>query len=492
MNKSVFLVAVLGAFALGVGSQFFWPTDSASPEPSDSGDAQDKPLYWVAPMDDSYRRDEPGQSPMGMDLVPVYADDQKSEPGDVRIDPAVAQNLGLTLAEVSKAPIGQTIHTVGLVEVNQQQVQHFHVRASGWITELAVATEGDPVQAGEKLFEFYSPEIVNLQKEYLQSLRDNLPGRADGSLSQMRAKGVSEREIERLKRERSVREKLHYYASRDGYVVQLGVREGNFVDLAQNLMSIGSLDNIWVNVELFESDAARVDVGQPVRLTTDSSPGESWDGTVSYLYPSLNTDTRTLRARLEFPNDDGQLKPGMFVSARLEPQGEQDVLSIPRSALIRTGSGTRVVREIDKETYRSVPVKTGRISADRAEVLEGLEAGDRVVEDGLFLIDSESSRDADLSRLESRPASDEEGHESMDHSEMDHGEMNHGDMDHSEMNHDEMDHGEMNHSDMDHSEMNHDEMDHGEMDHSDMDHSEMNHDDMDHGSDDQNHGGHSQ
>ncbi len=239
------------------------------------------------------------------------------------------------------------------------------------------------------------------------------------------------------------------------------------MDLAQNLMSIGSLENIWVNVELFESDAAQVDVGRPVRLTTDSYPGESWDGTVSYLYPSLNTDTRTLRARLEFPNEDGQLKPGMFVSARIEPQGEQEVLSIPRSALIRTGSGTRVVREIDKETYRSVPVKTGRISAERAEVLEGLQAGDRVVEDGLFLIDSESSRDADLSRLESRPASDEEDHESMDHSEMDHGEKNHGEMDH---------------SDMDHGEMNHDEMDHGD----------MNHDDMDHGSDDQIHGGHSQ
>lgn len=473
MNKSVLLVALLGAFALGVGSQYFWPTDSGSVEPSnaDSDKTKDEPLYWVAPMDDSYRRDGPGQSPMGMDLVPVYADDQKREPGDVRIDPAVAQNLGLKLAEVTKAPLGEAIHTVGLVEVNQQQVQHFHVRASGWITELAVATEGDPVQAGEKLFEFYSPEIVNLQKEYLQSLRDNLPGRSDGSLAQMRAKGVSDREIERLKRERSVREKLHYYASRDGYVVQLGVREGNFVDLAQNLMSIGSLANIWVNVELFESDAARVEVGQAVRLSSASYPGERWDGTVSYLYPTLNTDTRTLRARLEFPNDEGRLKPGMFVSARLEPQDEQEVLSIPRSALIRTGSGTRVVREIDAEVYRSVAVKVGRIGAERAEILEGLQAGDRVVEDGLFLIDSESSRDADLSRLTSPPApNDGEDHESMDHSEMDH-----DDMDHSGM-----DHGEMDHSNMDHSEMNHDEMDHSDMDHQEADHENMQHDHGEH------------
>lgn len=451
MNKPLFFVALLGAFALGVGSHLLWPEPSDNAEPSKTSDEKE-PLYWVAPMDDSYRRDGPGKSPMGMDLVPVYAEDQKREPGDVRINPAVAQNLGLTLAEATHAPVGQTIETVGLVEVNQQQVQHFHVRASGWITELAVATEGDPVKAGEKLFEFYSPEISNLQREYLQSLRDQLRGRAEGSLSQMRAKGVSEREIERLKRERSVREKLRYYASRDGYVVQLGVREGNFVDLPQNLMSIGSLEDIWVNVELYEADAGRITTGQPVTLTTASYPGETWEGTVSYLYPTLNSDTRTLRARLEFANEEGRLKPGMFVRARIEPEDEQAVLSIPRSALIRTGAGTRVVREVEPEVYRSVPVKVGQVGRERAEILKGLRHGDRVVEDGRFLIDSESSREADLGRIETRtPEEDEADHDAMDHDAMDQ-----GDMDHGEMNQDDMDHEEMDHSEMDHDSMNHD------------------------------------
>lgn len=438
MNKSLSIGALLCALVLGAGAGVgisLWyvsGSDSANHSGNHSDKDKGEPLYWVAPMDDSFRRDKPGKSPMGMDLVPVYAEDQKREPGDVRIDPGIAQNLGLKLAEVAEAPLAQTIHTVGMVEVNQLQVQHFHVRASGWITELAVATEGDPVKAGEKLFEFYSPEIINLQREYLQSLRDQLPGRAESSLSQMRAKGVSEREIERLKRERSVREKLRYYASRDGFVVQLGVREGNFVDLARNLMSIGSLANIWVNVELFESEAGQIEVGQAVALSTASYPGEIWNGTVSYLYPTLITDTRTLRARLEFPNEDGRLKPGMFVSALLDPQGAQDALSIPRSALIRTGGGSRVVREIEPEVYRSVPVKTGRVGAERVEILEGLQRGDRVVEDGLFLIDSESSREADLGRLESRPDSEEkEDHESMDHSEMDHGDMDHNEMDQS-------------------------------------------------------------
>jgi len=472
MNKSLIFVALLGAFALGVGSQWLWPEPSDNAEQSKADSDDKEPLYWVAPMDDSYRRDGPGKSPMGMDLVPVYAEDQKREPGDVRIDPAVAQNLGLTLAEATHAPVGQTIETVGLVEVNQQQVQHFHVRATGWITELAVATEGDPVKAGEKLFEFYSPEIINLQREYLQSLRDQLPGRAEGSLSQMRAKGVSEREIERLKRERSVREKLRYYASRDGYVVQLGVREGNFVDLPQNLMSIGSLEDIWVNVELFEADAGRITTGQPVTLTTASYPGETWEGTVSYLYPTLNGDTRTLRARLEFANDEGRLKPGMFVSARIEPENEQAVLSIPRSALIRTGDGARVVREVEPEVYRSVPVRVGRVGRERAEILEGLRHGDRVVESGLFLIDSESSRDADLERLESRPpTSDSADHDTMDHSQMDHGDMDHSTMDHSNMNHETTDHDGMDHQDMNHDNMNHN----GEEEHTPGEHEHHDH-----------------
>ncbi|WP_341938077.1 efflux RND transporter periplasmic adaptor subunit [Marinimicrobium sp. C2-29] len=452
MNKSLSIGALLCALVLGAGAgiglSLWYLSDSGSAdnsgESSEAGEDGDKgePLYWVAPMDDSYRRDEPGQSPMGMDLVPVYAGDEDDEPGDVRIEPTVEQNLGLKLGDVTRGDWSQPVETVGLVQVNQDRIKHYHVRATGWVSDLSVATEGDPVRAGQKLFEFYSPEIVNIQQEYLQGIRQDQPERARSSLSQLRAKGVSEREVERLKETREVREKLHYYSERDGYAVQLGVREGNFVDLAQNLMSIGSLDDIWLTVEVFERQAGLLAEGQPVTVTSDSYPGEEWQGEVDYLYPSLNADNRTLRARLVFPNEDGKLKPDMFVRARVDTGERNNVISAPASAVIRTGRGARVVKQVEPNRYRSVPVRIGHARDGRVEILEGLSAGDRVVVDGQFLIDSESSREAELLRMEpqEKQSPEEQQAEAMDHSEMDQGDMDHSEMDHGEMDHEDMEH----------------------------------------------------
>lgn len=494
MNKLVFSGALLGALLIGAGAGA-WLFSTA---PSSGGEAasddtsadsgKGEPLYWVAPMDDSYRRDEPGQSPMGMDLVPVYAEDQENEPGDVRVDPTVQHNLGLKLGEVARGPFHRPVTTTGYVTTNQDRLNHYHVRARGWISELSVATEGDPVKAGQKLFEFYSPEIVNIQQEYLQALRDQRPALARSSVATLRAKGVSDREIERLQETEEVRQQLHYYADRDGYVFNLDVREGNYVDLAQNLMSLGSLEDIWVIVEVFERQASLLEPGQSVTLTAGAYPGQEWEGELDYLYPTLNENQRTLRARLTFPNEEGQLKPGMFVQAQVHTDQREDVLTAPASAVIRTGAGARVVLKAGPERFRSVPVKLGARADDRIEILAGLEAGDQVVVDGQFLIDSESSREADLSRFETAPeqnGADETSRSPTEHEEMDHEAMGHGDMDHGEMdhggNHSDMNHDEMDHEGMDHENMDHDQMNHNDMDHEDMDHGSMNHGDMDHG-----------
>ncbi|WP_051235369.1 efflux RND transporter periplasmic adaptor subunit [Marinimicrobium agarilyticum] len=465
MNKLFFSGALLGALVAGVGAGawFFSPAPltggGVSTNKDESAAASEKePLYWVAPMDDSYRRDKPGKSPMGMDLVPVYAEDQGSEPGDVQIAPTVQHNLGLKLGEVSRGPFHRPVSTTGYVVANQDRLKHYHVRAQGWISELSVATEGDPVKAGQKLFEFYSPEIVNIQKEYLQALREQRPALARSSIASLRAKGVSDREIKRLQETGEIRQRLHYYADRDGYVFNLGVREGNFVDLPQNLMSLGSLEDIWVTLEFFEHQAGLLETGQPVTLTADAYPGREWSGQVDYLYPTLNENQRTLRARSVFPNEDGRLKPGMYVEARVHTQPREAVLTAPASAVIRTGAGARVVLKVGPERFRSVPVKLGHRAGDRVEILAGLDAGDQVVVDGQFLIDSESSREADLSRFETAPNPSDDATPSKDHDAMGHGDRDHGDMEHDEMDHEGMDHGDMNHESMNHDGMDHDDM----------------------------------
>lgn len=459
MNKSLLLAALIGVALVSFATGVLAPKFLSDAEPvstntnGDSNKTEREPLYWVAPMDASYRRDQPGKSPMGMDLVPVYSEDQSRAPGDVRVQPAVQQNLGLTLGEATLGEFSVPLETVAYVEANQETVQHFHVRATGWISELSVAAEGDPVEAGQKLFEFYSPEIINIQREFLQGLESNRAAQASSSLSQLRAKGVSEREIERLKETREVREKLHYYASRDGFVVNLGVREGNFVDLAQNIMSIGSLEDIWVIAEVFEQQASLITKGQAVTLTSDSFPGRDWHAQVDHIYPLLDTNNRTLRLRMALPNPDQVLQPNMYLRAKVDTRQREQVLSIPRSAVIYTGAGARVVRQIEPQVFRSVRVETGLSTGERTEIIAGLEPGDKVVTSAQFLIDSESSIDAELDRIESRSG------DGTDHS----------DMDHREMDHDEMNHDDMEHSEMDHSEMDHDDMDQGAMDHADHD-----------------------
>lgn len=391
--------AILIGFAAGWGLQYGPSHDNRRTDATDHDKGE--PLYWVAPMDDDYRRDQPGKSPMGMDLVPVYADSEETtEAGQVKVSPTQAHNLGLTLGRVTRGDLSLPVRAFGQVVVNQDLLRHFHVRATGWVSDLSVAAEGDPVRAGQKLFEFYSPEIINLQREYLQGLDSQLPGQARLSLQKLRTRGVSEREIERLQKSRQIREKLHYYAERDGYVSQLGIREGKFVDLPQNLMSLGSLENIWVLIEVFERQAGLLSEGQEVTLTTETYPDETWRGQIDYLYPTLNPRNRSQTARLVFPNEGGRLKPGMYVEAQIDTDKRQAVLTMPRSALIETGQGQRVVLETGPGEYRSVPVKAGVGNRERVQVLTGLTEGDRVVTSAQFLIDSESSRDAELSRLD--------------------------------------------------------------------------------------------
>ena len=216
-----------------------------------------------------------------------------------------------------------------------------------------------------------------------------------------------------MKKSRQIREKLRYYAETDGYVSQLGVREGKFVDLPQNLMSLGSLQDIWVLVQVFERQAGLLAEGQAVELNSDTYPGETWRGQIDYLYPTLNPGNRSQTARLVFPNKDGRLKPGMYVQARIDTGARPKVLTMPRSALIVTGQGQRVVLETGPGEYRSVPVKTGVGNRERVQVLAGLTKGDRVVTNAQFLIDSESSRDAGLSLLDHNNA-DQDGAASED------------------------------------------------------------------------------
>ncbi len=363
--------------------------------------ATGEPLYWVAPMDPEYRRDGPGKSPMGMDLVPVYADDADPSPGTVRISPDVINNLGVRTAIVTRGILEPEIRTVGHVTFDENQLVHIHPRVEGWIQTLDVKAEGDPVTAGEPLFELYSPTLVNAQEELVLALNRNNPALIDAALERLAALDVPQSAIESVRRTRTVNQTIRIPAPQSGVLETLAVREGMYVSPGMNVMTIGPLDHVWLVGELYERQALSVRAGDPISLTLDYLPGRVWSGTVDYVYPSLNEVTRTVRVRAVLQNEDGALKPGMFGELRVRAaRPDAPALLIPREALIRTGSQNRVVLAFDGGRFKSVAVHPGHIGRDQVEILEGLREGDRVVSSAQFLIDSESSKTSDFLRME--------------------------------------------------------------------------------------------
>jgi Cu(I)/Ag(I) efflux system membrane fusion protein len=485
MNKFTLSIVCLalglaGGYALNSNALLGGANHQAQAEPSASSEPQ--PLYWVAPMDPNYRRDKPGLSPMGMELVPVYEDNNaKASAGTVTISPNVVNNLGVRSKEVILASFTPDLQAVGSLSFNQDKLWQMNSRVSGWVEKLYLKAEGEYLEKGQKLLSLYSPELLKAQEDLLNALRLGNRQLIASSKLRLQVLGVSPSQIKQLEKSKKVSQLIDLYAPESGYVAKLGVREGAYISPATQLVEAGSLEDIWLIAELYESQASLVKLGDQALMQVDSFAGEQWQGEVDYIYPVLDPSTRTLRVRIKFANQDQRLKPNMYARVKLQTATPQASLQIPREAVIYSGGFSRVVMDRGEGQFQSVKVQVGRESAGMVEILAGLREGDKVVTSAQFLLDSESSLSADFSRMgpPDRQVNNMD-HSNMDHSTMDHSSMDHSTMDHSSMNHSSMDHSNMDHSTMDHGSMNQGSMDHSNMDHSTMDHSSMNQGSMDH------------
>ena len=398
MNRKL-LIAVIIIGALVGGYLLGRSSDNDSDDRESAGSEQEI-LYWVAPMDPNFRRDEPGKSPMGMDLVPVYADESvDSDPALVTIDPTVVNNLGVRTATVERGALSRKVETVGYVSHDEDTLVHVHSRVDGWIERLAVKAAGDPVERGQILYQLYSPTLVNAQEEYLAALNSGNRNLLVASRERLVALGVTEPEIAGLEADRRANRLVSVIAERDGYAVSLGVREGIYVTPATDIMTIAGLDEVWVLVEVFERQAAWIQVGQQAEVELDYIPGQSWQGTVDYIYPELDPQSRTLRVRLRFDNESRVLRPNMFARITIFGSATEPVVHVPREALIRGGAVDRVVIAQGGGHFRSQPVDVGIESGNRVEIRAGLREGEEIVTSGQFLIDSESNIESALVRM---------------------------------------------------------------------------------------------
>ncbi len=399
LNKSFFItVALLIATATLAHYSALWRMQDAGE--GGKATAKKEPLYWVAPMDPNYKRDKPGKSPMGMDLIPVYEEAGGDEEiGTVTISPDVVNNLGVRTAPVTRGQMDVSVNTVGYVQYDEDRLIHIHPRVEGWIEKLYVKASGDPVQQGAPLYALYSPTLVNAQEELLLALKRNNATLIEAANERLASLQVPKSEINRLKKSGKVSQTITITAPQSGVLDNLMAREGMFVKPGMEIMAIGQLEHIWVIGEVFERQASLVQVGDPVHMQLNYLPGREWQGQVDYVYPSLNTTTRTAQVRVHFHNPDGYLKPGMFAQMRIEAAPMDDTLLIPREALIRTGSQSRVVLAKGEGRFKSVAVQVGHITDDQAEIMSGLDEGDRIVTSAQFLIDSESSKTSDFRRM---------------------------------------------------------------------------------------------
>ena len=367
------------------------------------------PLYWVAPMDDSYRRDKPGKSPMGMDLVPVYANDDATSaksnertPGTVMIPPNVQHNIGVKVAPVTIGTLQQTVTAVGNVAYDEDSIVHIHPRVSGWVDRLFIKSQGEQVEEGQALYTLYSPELVSAQEEYVLALKRGDARLIQGAAERLRTLGLSKSVIEALQKTRRVTQTVTFNAPQSGVVEALNIREGFYVQPGTTLMSIAQLDTVWVIAEVPEKYAQIIAPHNGAVITLDEMDHGSdakWESHVEYIYPSLSETTRTLKVRIPLNNNNHTLKPNMFAHVGIKPTQRKAALLVPRSAVIRTAEGAKVVLSDGDGNFKSVRVTLGQSDSTHFEVVEGLLPEDDVVVSAQFLIDSESSKSSDFERM---------------------------------------------------------------------------------------------
>jgi Cu(I)/Ag(I) efflux system membrane fusion protein len=367
---------------------------------------------FVCPMHPQIVRNAEASCPIcGMDLVEKDIDAGGGERPEVRLSPAVVQNMGVRTDKVARGTLWKYIRSQGSVAYDDDRILHIHARAAGWIENLYVRTEGERVQYKDDLLDFFSPAIVWAQMDYATALEGGevasfggtpppgSKGHVQGTHNILKYLKLPKPYIKAIEDSGEPRALLPFRAPQGGVVTYVGVREGMYVEPEDRMFTIVDLSTVWVIVDIPEHQIAWVRPGVSAEVTSAAYPGRTWEGKVDFVYPEVHPYTRTLRVRLAFSNPDEMLLPNMFVEAVIYGGPKHDTLTIPREALIVSGEREAVVKALGEGRFQPVEVQTGMWRGDAVEILAGLDEGEEIVVSGQFLIDSESSLQASFLRM---------------------------------------------------------------------------------------------
>jgi Cu(I)/Ag(I) efflux system membrane fusion protein len=352
-------------------------------------------LHYHDPMMPGKKFDAPGKSPfMDMMLVPAYAGSGGADAGTIKVSPRMQQNLGLRTGEVTEGPMAADVQAVGAIAWNERDLALVQARAMGYVEKVHVRATLDRVAKGQALFEIYVPDWVAAQEDYLSVRRMQGEGLAtllDASRQRMRQSGMNEVQIALVESSGVVQARLTLTAPISGVLTELNAREGSTVMPGMLLARINGLSSVWAEAQVPESQAAQMRVGAKVVARSPALPGTTFEGQVQALLPEVNATTRTFKVRMALRNPGGQLVPGMFVQMALSGVGQAKTLFVPSEAVIRTGQRVVVMTAEADGSFRPVEVETGLEAGGQTEIRRGLQAGQKVVLSGQFLIDSEAS-----------------------------------------------------------------------------------------------------
>lgn len=365
-------------------------------------------LYWQAPMDPTEIYDRPGKSKMGMDLVPVYADQAGSgSGGSITIDPVTVQNMGVRVAPVKYIDFSRRIRSVGKIVYNEEKLFTINTKISGWIEKLYVDYTGKMVRKGDPLLEIYSPDLVTTQQEYLlalknrqmvaqskfQSIKQGAASLLESTRKRFEYWDIPESEIKRLEKTGEVKKTVLLRSPANGVVIHKNAVEGIHVKEGMNLYKIADLSTVWVEASIYDNEFPWIRVGQQAKMELSYLPGETFVGNVSYIYPYLDEKTRDVQIRMEFQNPELTLKPGMYANVWLEGKIIPNALVVPSEAVIRSGERNIVFVAHGEGRFEPREIRTGEEGGSEnryVRVVSGLLDGEQVVTSAQFMLDSES------------------------------------------------------------------------------------------------------
>ena len=416
MTRGAGVLAAVVAVALGIGAGYWWGARSPSAEPapmaadgastSATGTKSERKIkFYRNPMGLPDTSPVPKKDPMGMDYIAVY-EGEEPDAGDSQIKISVdkVQKLGVRSEPAALRALDKVVKAVGRIEVDERRVFAIAPKFEGWVERLFVNATGQPVSRGQPLFEVYSPELVSAQREYaiaaaaVDALKDagegprsDMQRLADASLARLKNWDISEEQVRALAQSGETRRTLTFRSPVSGIVMEKKAVQGMRFMPGDSLYQIADLSSVWVMADVYEQDIGLVRTGAKAKVSISAYPEQRFEGTITYVYPTLKPETRTVSVRLEINNPRQLLKPAMFAEVELPVGGKGKVLTVPISAVIDSGTRRIVLVQLAEGRFEPREVKLGSRTDTYVAVMDGVKEGEPVVVSANFLIDAESN-----------------------------------------------------------------------------------------------------